>query len=777
MPVNKLNGVTYDDFQLLQTIDPEQFDTNFSELANKTDELIDVVNGLSNDTVIDFGVYPAKQYLQLDSVTDDYTALYNLINTTINGADAEIWFKDGTCLIGTSITIPSNVKLKFLNGGMLKPASGVTVTINGQVEAGLYKIFDITDGGTFAGSPRTYKLYPEWFGAIRDGVTDDSLSINATLSFAYGQSSVGNAYDLTTTYTVYEVAFGKGRYLISTALVGYDYMHLTGTGRGSTQIICSGCNGIEFEEKYHFVIENITFMQSSFAKTTSGIKMTTCARIVLSNVCVRGFNIGYDFYQGFLIDMFGCFAQTCNISVKLDALNNGTGCHAVRFYGGEYTEGVKGISAKFGNGISLFGVTLESFTTSAIYFEDGAQCSPFVIDGCYFEDNLGEIVTDDSDSLKDVKIENCLFTYGGSNVNKKYIWSLGFLGCTITGNVFAYPKVTYDHIDAAGSLTGVYIRDTVIANNRCGDGSAVSIDTGYTTYASADGIDDNYIQNSTTSYDNKLMRGFKVFGDAPYFSHTDGASTANRTQLVFNTDGTIHSKYYRSFSLENRLRGIGLTGQTQLARQTDLAGGATLVDVITAYNNLLADMKSKGFMYSLDTIFDSFNRENNTSTLGTTETGQTWTVSNGVFGISNNSAYRVSGTGIGFAYVETGLADFTLSVKLTSIGTGIGHFLVFRLSDTSNYLLLYVNGSGQYTVYKTVAGVNTLLDTDTSITATANDIIVLTCNGNDISTTVNGSASLSCTDAFNNSETKHGIVTSDSSKDVKYDYFRVKSLS
>ena len=40
-----------------------------------------------------FGIYAADSYLALDGVTDDYTALYNLINTTINGADAEIWFR------------------------------------------------------------------------------------------------------------------------------------------------------------------------------------------------------------------------------------------------------------------------------------------------------------------------------------------------------------------------------------------------------------------------------------------------------------------------------------------------------------------------------------------------------------------------------------------------------------------------------------------------------------------------------------------------------------
>lgn len=129
------------------------------------------------------GIYFAKTYMKLDGTTDDYTALYNLINTTINGDDAEIWFKDGTALIGTSITIPSNVKLVFLEGGILKPSSGVVVTGSGaKIEAGVTQIFDISVSGItgFTGTWYTPMAYPQWFGALGDASTDDTDAFNAT---------------------------------------------------------------------------------------------------------------------------------------------------------------------------------------------------------------------------------------------------------------------------------------------------------------------------------------------------------------------------------------------------------------------------------------------------------------------------------------------------------------------------------------------------------------------------------------------------------------------
>lgn len=126
--------------------------------------------------------YNAKVYdLVGDGTTNDYTKFYNLINTTINGAEATIIFPKGTYKISSNITIPSNISLYFVKGAMLSPDSGVTVTINGSIEAGYYQIFKFVDATSQIATKNIgvwndvadstlvhYNVKVDWFGAKPD---------------------------------------------------------------------------------------------------------------------------------------------------------------------------------------------------------------------------------------------------------------------------------------------------------------------------------------------------------------------------------------------------------------------------------------------------------------------------------------------------------------------------------------------------------------------------------------------------------------------------------
>lgn len=85
-------------------------------------------------------------------------------------------------ITSTNLTIPSNIRLRFKDGGKLSPASGITLTINGSIEAGLYQIFD-GSGTITSDGYRSNIVYPEWFGAMADGTTDDTESYNKSLTF------------------------------------------------------------------------------------------------------------------------------------------------------------------------------------------------------------------------------------------------------------------------------------------------------------------------------------------------------------------------------------------------------------------------------------------------------------------------------------------------------------------------------------------------------------------------------------------------------------------
>lgn len=98
-----------------------------------------------------------------------------------------------------NFTVPANVTVKFERGGKWAINNGITVTFNGQIDAGLWQIFAYTGTGTLNfGAEATEKFYPQWWGAVADGTTDCSPAIiNAIKSLP---STGGMVYLVAGTY-------------------------------------------------------------------------------------------------------------------------------------------------------------------------------------------------------------------------------------------------------------------------------------------------------------------------------------------------------------------------------------------------------------------------------------------------------------------------------------------------------------------------------------------------------------------------------------------------
>jgi hypothetical protein len=138
-----------------------------------------------------------------DGATDIYTALTAAVAAlpTLGGT---ILFPStengGTYLLDTDITLPANCTIKPMPGARIKISSGVTLTgTNTKIEAGLEQIFDLSLGGTIAGTWDIERSYPQWFGAVADGVTDDTSEIQAAINLVVSNGG-GTVFLVSGTY-------------------------------------------------------------------------------------------------------------------------------------------------------------------------------------------------------------------------------------------------------------------------------------------------------------------------------------------------------------------------------------------------------------------------------------------------------------------------------------------------------------------------------------------------------------------------------------------------
>ncbi len=101
--------------------------------------------------------------------------------------------------VSSNITIPGTATLRIAGQGSLSVATGVTVTVAGAVEAPLRQW--ITLAGTGKVVFQRVAVYPQWWGALGDGVADDTVPVQA----AFAQENT-------------EIIVPSGTYMISAIL-------------------------------------------------------------------------------------------------------------------------------------------------------------------------------------------------------------------------------------------------------------------------------------------------------------------------------------------------------------------------------------------------------------------------------------------------------------------------------------------------------------------------------------------------------------------------------
>ena len=207
-------------------------DTIFNNIDNHTSSLADNSTELANKVNKSDLFFNVKDYgAKGDGVTNDYIALTALL-ATIGANQREIYLSSGTYIIGTNLTIPSNISLIFANGAMLSPNTGIIITINGGVQSNISQIF--TGIGTVTGSFKVPYILPQWWGAKADSITDDTIAIQSARTVALASKG-----------TLMFVA-GIGNYRMSTPLNVTPAFNIQTFGNATLEAIGASTNGVVF---------------------------------------------------------------------------------------------------------------------------------------------------------------------------------------------------------------------------------------------------------------------------------------------------------------------------------------------------------------------------------------------------------------------------------------------------------------------------------------------------------------------------------------------------
>ena len=96
-----------------------------------------------------------------------------------------ITFKTNINITQNNKIVPSNKTLRFFEGNKLIINNGIQLDINGNIDAGLYQIFEIDNSDQIEGKPILEYIYPQWFGAKGDKIKDNTDYLQKSINLAF----------------------------------------------------------------------------------------------------------------------------------------------------------------------------------------------------------------------------------------------------------------------------------------------------------------------------------------------------------------------------------------------------------------------------------------------------------------------------------------------------------------------------------------------------------------------------------------------------------------
>jgi parallel beta-helix repeat protein len=217
-----------------------------------------------------------------DGTTNDTSAVQAAINAI--GSTAKTLLIPGPTKINANLTFAAGTQLFFEQGGKFIGTAGTEViTLQRAPLAKIQQIFDTCAPISTAGMT----VYPEWFGAVKDGSTNDLVAFQKALSFL---QNTGGIIELQAgTYAIAdELAIGYNRITIQGAGNNVSWVKVTGTNKNGIKI-----NGVSGTPIRNVMLRDFSIILGTVATSTSfGLNLNYTAFAIVERMQVQDFLYG-----------------------------------------------------------------------------------------------------------------------------------------------------------------------------------------------------------------------------------------------------------------------------------------------------------------------------------------------------------------------------------------------------------------------------------------------------------------------------------------------------
>lgn len=305
---------------------------------------------------------------------------------------------------------------------------------------------------------------------------------------------------------------------------------------------------------------------------------------------------------------------------------------------------------------------------------------------------------------------------------------------------------------------------------------------GINYYSSDDGISFTFIKellapSGSGFYKTGLYRSVSIKDQnnniRVYFSSDDGSKTylgVMSGDSFTDLDIADGQAIITNNAIKNK------AGETVKADAISYAPGVTLENMI---NTILSRLGIVEAVTSKVVVYDTFNRANTTTSLGTADTGQAWQVLLGNWGILNNTAYTPVAYSPSLAVLESNVSNCKVSARITNWDLANqlkSPGICVRVTDTANYFRIIKNDiSPSIVLQRREGGTITTLFTSNTLPLANGDKIALNMSGATIQVIYNDTVLTTITSTFNQTATKHGLCTGAGTTIATWDYFEVEA--